>query len=196
MNAEDLIQKIFSGYLDRGGEACRFLLEHFHEYEFDARQLIVEGGATARHFYLVLEGVQAIYVISRAGEKVVLGFSFNGSVSGVYDSFIYQKPSAYFLEALTPSRMLGISSDRFNELFVHFPKLLEWRVAFIDAIMVGRGQREVEMLTMSAAERYEAFVKRCPPELLTIPQKYLASYLNMKPETFSRLRKNASNQFS
>ncbi|RED93655.1 Crp/Fnr family transcriptional regulator [Marinoscillum furvescens] len=196
MNAQELILQNFKGYVQEGDAPYEYLMTHFCEYTYDSRQLIVEGGAIARHFYFVLEGVQAIYVISRTGEKVVLGFSFDGSVSGVYDSFIYQKPSAYFLEALTPSRMLGISIDRFNELFERFPDLLKWRVTFVDAIMEGRGRREVEMLTLSAAERYEAFVKRCPPELLTIPQKYLASYLHMKPETFSRLRKNASSLFS
>ena len=37
-------------------------------------------------------------------------------------------------------------------------------------------------------EKYDAFISRCPKELLVIPQKYLASYLGMTPETFSRLR--------
>ena len=55
-------------------------------------------------------------------------------------------------------------------------------------MLIGRGKREIELLTLSAEERYINFMRRCPKVLLQIPQKYLASYLNMKPETFSRLR--------
>jgi CRP-like cAMP-binding protein len=53
---------------------------------------------------------------------------------------------------------------------------------------MGRFHREVELLTQSAEARYRAFIARRPDELLQIPQKYIASYLNMTPETFSRLR--------
>ncbi len=45
-----------------------------------------------------------------------------------------------------------------------------------------------EYRVLNSKERYISFMKRCPDELRIIPQKYLASYLNMKPETFSRLR--------
>ena len=84
--------------------------------------------------------------------------------------------------------MLAISYGDFEEMFKRFPELLKWRANFAENILFGRLSREVEIMTLSAKDRFDAFVKRCPPELLQIPQKYLASYLNMKPETFSRLR--------
>lgn len=156
--------------------------------EYAARELIVEGGGSARYFYLVVSGVQMLYFISGAGEKVVLGFSFAGNISGAYDAFVTQRPSKLFLEALTPSEMLAIHRTDFEELFIRFPELFEWRALNIESLLFGRLSREVEMMTNTAKERFDAFVARCPPELLQIPQKYLASYLNMTPETFSRLR--------
>ena len=149
---------------------------------------MVEAGNVAKYFYITMSGVQAVYLINSKGEKVVMGFSFKGNFSGVYDSFISQKPSSYFLEALTPSTLLAMSGHSYEELFERFPEFLKWRIDFMESILFGRGFREVEILTKTAKERFEAFVKRCPSELLEIPQKYLASYLNMKPETFSRLR--------
>ncbi len=158
---------------------------------FERSELITEAGQTERYFYFVLEGVQAIYILNQRGEKVVLGFSYSGSPSGVFDSFIAQQPSSTFLEALKPSRLLAIRLPDYESLFELFPDFYAWGYHFFKDILFGRLFREVELLTLSAEERYITFMRRCPDELKVIPQKYLASYLNMKPETFSRLRASA-----
>lgn len=185
---KDLFDHHFGRHISIKERAYRFLIDRFQERTYAARELIVEGGALARYFYFVISGVQAIYLIDKKGEKVMLGFSFQGTVSGVFDSFITGKPSYLFLEALTPSKMIGINKEDFDLLFAEFPEFYRWRTHFIEDILFGRLTREVELSTDSAKERFTAFTKRCPPELLQIPQKYLASYLNMTPETFSRLR--------
>jgi hypothetical protein len=47
---------------------------------------------------------------------------------------------------------------------------------------------DYDRLRLSSADRFVNFVRNNPDLLLRVPQKYLASYLNMKPETFSRLK--------
>jgi len=174
--------------MDIHPEAMDYLASHFKEKTYASREMIVESGGYARYFYFVLSGVQAIYLLNEKGEKVIFGFSFNGSPSGVFDAFIRDEPSSFFLEALTPSTLIGITKQDFDKLFLQFPAFYVWRAHFMQDILLGRLSREVELSTYSAKQRFDAFVKRCPPELLEIPQKYLASYLNMTPETFSRLR--------
>ncbi|SHG56175.1 Crp/Fnr family transcriptional regulator [Flagellimonas flava] len=159
---------------------------------FNQYDLITEAGSVERYFYFVLEGVQAIYILNEKGEKVVLGFSYSGSPSGAFDSFIKKQPSDTFLEALKPSKMLAISYGDYQSLFQNYPDFYAWGHEFFQNILFGRLSREVELLTLSAEQRYKAFMQRCPDELKVIPQKYLASYLNMTPETFSRLRSSAS----
>lgn len=165
-----------------------FLDQHYKVKEYAAREMIVESGGFGRYFYFVLSGVQALYVLNEKGEKVIFGFSFQGSPSGAFDSFIQQKPSNFFLEALTSSYMIGITKSDFDELFIRFPEFYKWRAHFMEEILLGRMSREMELSTYTAKQRFDAFVKRCPSELMEIPQKYLASYLNMTPETFSRMR--------
>ncbi|SNS95390.1 cAMP-binding domain of CRP or a regulatory subunit of cAMP-dependent protein kinases [Ekhidna lutea] len=183
-----IFESYFGKYIDISPEALEFLNASFQEMNYSGREMIVESGGYAKYFYFVLSGVQALYIINEKGEKVILGFSFKGSPSGAFDSFITSKPSHFFLEALSPSKLIGINKQKFDELFERFPEFYKWRALFMEDILLGRISREVEITTMTAKKRFDAFVKRCPPELLEIPQKYLASYLNMKPETFSRLR--------
>ncbi|MEP0984638.1 Crp/Fnr family transcriptional regulator [Ekhidna sp.] len=185
---KELIDLNFGKYTSISEAAYEYLFDNYHLKKCLAREMIVESGNRAKYFYFVLSGVQALYLLNEKGEKVILGFSFQNSVSGAFDSFISGKPSHFFLEALTPSEMIGITKSKFDELFERFPEFYRWRAHFMEEILLGRISREVEMMTLSAKDRFDAFIKRCPPELLQIPQKYLASYLSMKPETFSRLR--------
>ncbi|MEM9325497.1 MAG: Crp/Fnr family transcriptional regulator [Bacteroidota bacterium] len=183
----ELVARFFQLDPTEDKKVLAFLKDRLVTRTFAARELVTEAGRKERYFYIVEEGVQAMYLIDGAGDKVVLAFSFSGSPSGIYDSFMYETASLSFLEALKPSTLHGITRSDFIEL-MEYPVMLRWKARFFENILLGRLSREVELLTLSAKERYEAFVARCPPPLLTIPQKYLASYLNMTPETFSRLR--------
>lgn len=185
---KNLFDLNFGKYTTISEAAYEFLFDNYHLKNYPAREMIVESGNLAKYFYFVLSGVQALYLLNEKGEKVILGFSFQNSVSGAFDSFISGKSSHFFLEALTPSVMIGITKSKFDQLFEKFPEFYKWRAHFMEELLLGRVSREVEMMTLTAKDRFDAFIKRCPPELLQIPQKYLASYLNMKPETFSRLR--------
>lgn len=183
-----LIKSFFGNPKELSDEVVIFLTERMVEKRFEARQFLLESGRTERFFYIVRSGVQCMYLIDKNGDKVVIGFSFDGSPSGIYDSFINESPSSLFLEALTPSVLIGLDKSSFDELFLSFPELSFWKAQFFESILLGRISREVEILTNTAKERYDAFLARCPEPLKQIPQKYIASYLNMKPETFSRLR--------
>ena len=184
---QQLLQELFH---DAGltEEAFSEFLPLWVEMKFRKKSFLTEAGAVERYFYVVIQGVQAIYLIDQKGEKRVLGFSYAGDLSGVYDSFLIQAPSHYFLEALTDSTLLALSYNAYRGLFEKYPSFDRWGNLFHQRVLIGRINREVEMLTLSARERYVRFMRRCPAELLKIPQKYLASYLNMTPETFSRLR--------
>ena len=127
---------------------------------FNRGELITEAGKTERYFYFVLEGVQVIYLMNPKDQKVVLGFSYSGSPSGVFDSFIHNRPSTSFLEALKPSKMLAISKENYEKLFVLFPDFHKWGHYFFQNILIGRLYREVELLTLSAEERYIEFMRR------------------------------------
>ncbi|NRA10685.1 MAG: Crp/Fnr family transcriptional regulator [Crocinitomicaceae bacterium] len=169
-----------------------FFFNAWEEVEFKRGDFITEAGRVEKYLYLVIEGVQAIYTLTPKGEKKVIGFSFDGSFSGVYDSFIKANESHYFLEALTPSRMLRMKNTDYERLFEMYPEFNKWGRIAHQELLIGRVQREVELITLTARERFDTFMKRCPDKLLEIPHKMLASYLNMTPETFSRLRGSIS----
>lgn len=165
--------------------------EMWSEVSFNRGEVITSNHEIERHFYVVIEGVQCVYVNNNAGEKQIIGFSFDGSFSGIYDSFLHQRQSLYTLEALTASKMICVNLNQYNQWFEKYPEFEHWGRIAHQELLIGRVNREIELITKSAEERFNSFQKRCPKPLLNIPQKYLASYLNMTQETFSRLKKKS-----
>jgi hypothetical protein len=51
-------------------------------------------------------------------------------------------------------------------------------------------ERERDILTSSPLERYKRVLERSPQLFQEIPNKYIASYLRMTPETLSRIKKS------
>lgn len=163
--------------------------DSWEEVDFKKGEFVCEQGQIERHFYVVITGVLAIYLIDKNGDKRVIGFSFDGSFSGVYDSYLDESPSNYYLEALSDCRLLRLSKANYDRLFELYPEFNYWGRIVHQQLLIGRVKREVELMTLSSEERYKAFMNRIPEPLTRIPQKYLASYLNMTPETFSRMRR-------
>ncbi len=162
--------------------------KRFITVRFDKEHSITSEGAIEPYFYFIIKGIHRLYYLTPTGEEVTLAFSFDDNFSGVYDSFVTQKPSLYYLQSLTASEVLAISHADMHYLFDAYKSFERWGRLFIQQILFGRGKREVELATQSAQQRYDTFINRMPAELQTIPQKYIASYLGMTPETFSRMR--------
>ena len=185
---ETALRAGFTRYISLPDEVWEDIRCRWHLAHFQKDSLITSPPTVERYFYFVLSGVQRLYYLTPEGNEVVLGFTFQGNFSGVYDSFIRQVPAQCYLQALTESDALAMGFADMSELFERYPCMERWGRLFVQDILFGRVQREVELTTRTAEERYRDFMRRSPPPLQQIPQKHLASYLNMTPETFSRLR--------
>jgi hypothetical protein len=58
----------------------------------------------------------------------------------------------------------------------------------ITITMVLKDKWQSQLVKLSPRERFVQFVTKHPELMQRVPQKYLASYLNIKPETFSRFK--------
>lgn len=148
---------------------------------------VSEAGRVEAWFNIVVSGVQRLY-FEHNGDELCLGFAYDGSWSGDYDSFVRQAPGRFFVQALTDSVLLGIRHADLLRLYDRIPAMERFGRLILEELITARATREIEQLSLSAEERYRRLVKRSPHLLQLVPQKDIASYLRMTPETFSRLR--------
>lgn len=155
---------------------------------FKKNEVITNSGEIETGAYFVLDGVQRAYFTKNDVDYIV-AFSFDGSFSGVIDSFFSQSPSHYILKTFTDSMMLKSSYKQIKNMSIKIPAFDHFMRESLNLFLSGRFKRERELLAFSAKERYDRFILESSIAVQKIPQKYIASYLNMSPETYSRLRK-------
>ena len=162
------------------------LLDTAVEREYDRGAVITREGQVQRDMLLIVEGVQMSY-LNHDGKHHVIAFSYGISPTGIPESFTFQKPSDYVLQALTKSRFLAISYQNFMACCDEH-RALERAILLLNAAwMEGIIKRHMELQTCTIEERFRRFAQRSPHLFQLVPHKYIANYLHISPTNFSKL---------
>ncbi|WP_167855645.1 Crp/Fnr family transcriptional regulator [Hymenobacter fodinae] len=157
------------------------------EVQLPRGEFLIRPGQAEHTLYFVHTGLLRIYFPTGA-EEICVGFGYESSLICSFPSFVTGQPSEYGIQALRRSELLGISRTDFmafveqNANFARF-----WR-AELERNLVGRIEREIDLLLPDPLHRYQRLLARSPQLFQRVPKKYIASYLRMTPETLSRLR--------
>ncbi len=162
--------------------------QKWRPFSFDKNHRVTDLGEVEPYFYFISEAVIRGYFIKN-GEEFNIGFSYHSEYSGVYDSFMLQKPSQYALETLTETSGIRIKYHDLMPLFDQYKVFERWGRLFNQSVLVGFGVFIQSILADSAEERFNRLMDQSPHIFQLVPQKHLASYLGMSAETFSRMRK-------
>jgi len=97
-----------------------------------------------------------------------------------------------FIQAIEDCELLEISKENFQLLENKIPKLSQWYAVKMTRRATTANKRFEELKTMSPKDRYLDLLKNKPEIFQRIPLQYIASYLNIEPQSLSRLRKQIS----
>jgi CRP-like cAMP-binding protein len=148
-------------------------------------------GRVEQHLWFVEEGVLRLYYPADEDE-VCVGFAYGGTVVTSAPSFVRQQPSAFTIQALSACTLVGIGRSAFYRLQESSVGVARLWATLLEHAAVGIIEREIEISTTTPEQRYENLVQRAPHLLQLVPLKYIASYLRIKPETLSRVRRGRS----
>ncbi len=187
----ELVRRTIERYVGLSNDDWARMAPCWREYAFSKGASICDAGQVEQRFYIVSRGVQRLS-FPHDGLDVCVGFAYDGSWSGEYASFISRKPARFDVVAMTDSVLLGISHEDLQRLYQDLPVMERFGRLIVEELLIGRATREIEQMSLSAEERYHRLVARSPHLLQLVPQKDIASYLRMTPETYSRLRRRLS----
>ncbi|MBA2499434.1 MAG: Crp/Fnr family transcriptional regulator [Chitinophagaceae bacterium] len=157
-------------------------IRHFNKKEFFSKP-----GEVDNYFNFLLKGLVRKYY-KKGKEQINTQISFENHVILSEESFYSRQPSEYFIEAIEPTIALSITYEDLEKAYGQSHKLEHLGRLIIIQTFLLKDKWQLQMIKMTSRERFINFVNKNPELLQRVPQKFLASYLNIKPETFSRFK--------
>lgn len=155
--------------------------------KFPKRAIITKRGDIENYFNFILKGLVRKYY-KKDKEEINIQISTEGHIIHAQESFHSRLPSEYYVEAIEPVTLVSVAYKDLELLYSQNPKMERLGRLVITFSMVLKDKWQMQMIKLTPRERFMLFMERNPELLQRVPQKYLASYLNIQPETFSRFK--------
>jgi len=154
---------------------------------FNKKSIVTTAGEVENYINFIDSGLVRKYY-KKGNEEVNTQISHEGHIIHSQESFHSRTPSEYTIETIEPAELTSITYDCLEKMYLSSEKIQRLGRLVITATMVLKDKWQSQLVKLSPRERFIGFVTRHPELMQRVPQKYLASYLNIKPETFSRFK--------
>lgn len=185
---EELIQCMKS-YVSLSPEAETAVREMGEHQRYSRRTYIRENGHRWREIFFTISGCIRHYYINDEGVEITCDFSLDVEFFTDFQSLKQEIPSRYDFVALENCEFICIPNDKLTQAYQHYPSLERFGRLMAETT-ANRISRMAHSLLMESPEtRYQNLLHSRPELIQRIPQKYIANYLGIKPESLSRLKK-------
>lgn len=172
-------------------EIVAYLKENSELRKFKKMQVIHPQGKIAKDLFLIKSGIARYYYIDHEKDdrEDTIVFGTSGDVGTSLTSIAHNLPAVFTMGAITPVEVYTIPinivldlTEKDHSFCRWFGTLVLWQLSLLET-------RYQFMCAQDAYSRYLAFMKIRSPEFINqIPLRYIASYLNITPQTMSELR--------
>ena len=184
---ESVLRQFLDKYLILSNDEIAMISEHLLVRQFPKRAMLIREGEIEQYISLVTKGILRKYFY-KGSQEVITQLADEGSLISSSVSFLAQNPSQYYVEALEAATVLSISKESLDLLYTKMPKMERLGRIVTTELYLQKEEIEQDHICFDVKQRFMKFVHEHGRLMHRVPQKYIASYLNIKPETFSRLK--------
>jgi CRP-like cAMP-binding protein len=183
----EMLRQYVSGYVALTKEEFAVLADKLVVRQFEKKVQLVRVGEVEEYLNFIVKGLARLYFY-KGKTEIITNIAKEGEIISSSASFLSGKPSYYHAETLEACTMLSLSRAQLERAYRENPRIEKLGRLMTIHFTLQKEEWELECMRLDTKERFLRFVGNNPELLMRVPQKYLASYLNMKPETFSRLK--------
>ncbi|OWK72531.1 Crp/Fnr family transcriptional regulator [Pedobacter sp. AJM] len=149
---------------------------------------LVSPGQISNKIYFVTKGCLRIYFLNEKGSEATRLFAFEDQFVTALVSFVTEAKSLEFVQATESTTLLSINKTDFYNLLTIVPHWEKLYRHYLEYAYVTNTNRLMSFITSDATERYQQLLHQHPIIVKRLSNKMIASYLNISPETLSRLK--------
>ncbi|MEJ5962048.1 Crp/Fnr family transcriptional regulator [Pedobacter immunditicola] len=155
---------------------------------YPKKALLLKTGEKENYLSFIEQGIIRFY-IPKEDNDLTFSLLFHDHFVSAYDSFLTQIPCTYHVETLTPTILWRLNYEDLQAIYA------ETAIGNTIGRHAGEGlflqsfKRELSLLNDTAEQRYLKLFTEQPLLIQKIPLKYIASYIGIKPQSLSRIRK-------
>ena len=153
------------------------------------REHYLQAGDISRATAYVNSGCLRQYIIGDHSKEIIIQFALEDYWIGDLESFHFEKPSTFYIQALEDSELMLLSRENFLRVCEELPKYKTFHDGKVQRNHFATLKRLSIAKLGTPEEKYLLLMKEQPQLFQRIPLHHIASYLSIEPESLSRLRK-------
>jgi len=185
---ENQINEFEPDNLGLSEEEQKFVNELQGQTSYSKGDIILSEGQITNMCFHIVEGCVRKYYLKDGEEKTTDFYIENDSIS-TKPSGTKQIKSKYYLECVEDTVVTTITSQQEELLYTKFPRFQGMCRISTEHLLDKYQEKFSKFISSSPEERYLHLQETRPDLLNRVPQYQLASYLGIKPESLSRIRK-------
>ena len=181
--------ELFTGTFGFNEQEFSSFISAFRLQEVRKKELYLRAGEISNAKAYLNRGCARNYVVDEKGHERILSFAFEDWWLADFESYYSGKPCSSNIQMLEDSELFVISKEKFQKLEQEIPKLRQWYTVKITRHASALTKGLEELRTLTPEERYLNLLKEQPLVLQRVPLHYVAAFLNIEPQSLSRMRK-------
>ncbi|MGH2666450.1 Crp/Fnr family transcriptional regulator [Flavobacterium sp.] len=180
----DYIKKI----IEVTEEDLTIILSYFKPINQKKNDFLLSQGQVSQRTFFVGKGCLRIFFVNEEGKDTTRYIAFENQFATALVSFITELPSTEYIQSIEQSELLYINHQDFRHLMEIIPQWRQFYCKYLEKAYVNNTNRLMSFTTLDALERYNQLLKINPTVVRRLPNKIVASYINVSQETLSRLK--------
>lgn len=158
--------------------------------KFKKNEQILNEGEICRNIYYVHQGLIRQYY-HKNGKELTEHLGVEGTIFMCIESLFKEEPTQLMVETLEPSIIYALPKVKLEMVALHNVNIqILYRKILEESLILSQVHADLVRFE-SAQDRYKKMCKLNPEVIKRTPLIHVASYLQMSPETLSRVRTSA-----
>lgn len=183
----DSLRQYLSAYVIFTDEEFTAFSKFAEIRSFDKKHQLIKIGEIEIYLNFIVKGLARKYFL-KGKEEIITQIAKENDFINSTSSYEEVKPSNYIVETIEPTTFISITKVHLDNLFLKSHKMERLGRLVVTSLYLQRETWEHDRMNLNTRDRFVQFVNNNSDLMQRVPQKYLASYLDIKPETFSRLK--------